>query len=478
MKKLFFYAVAAAGLLSACSSNDDVIATGVDNPDGPQAIKIGVSSVSTQVGTRGTGTVGGVSQGETVLTPNNWAGQKINVYMFEKGTLTLATDGTNELYNNAIMNAPKTGSTGEASLTDGAYKYYPAAGTFDFWGYRLDGAESTNVTEGENAYTIDFKIDGSQDVMRAKAEKLLTEEELTNKTYGSVTNDDIYSAKAARQTIQPELVFKHLLTRFTFQIKGGNEGSCPKEVEEGGTTTLDETTAVKINKIELTSKTNGTLTVAHTGEAPDSYIIWSEDEATTDTDNPTNPKDGVIVGDKFQPYLTLKARTAKVKVEAEEALDESSNLKDGYTSAEEDGTTNYYKLDEAAELEEFTGATPNVWKNGTTEPKNIGEALLVSPGHETYKLRVTLSQKVLKHALAEGVEATEDDYEVKNNVYTLDVNATDVMLNDSEAGLTTFAAGNSYNVIITVYGFERIIVNTTLTPWEDGGNVEVGGDDD
>ena len=41
-----------------------------------------------------------------------------------------------------------------------------------------------------------------------------------------------------------------------------------------------------------------------------------------------------------------------------------------------------------------------------------------------------------------------------------------------------FKAGYSYNVNITVYGLSEIKINTTLTPWIDGGNIDMNPEDD
>lgn len=40
-----------------------------------------------------------------------------------------------------------------------------------------------------------------------------------------------------------------------------------------------------------------------------------------------------------------------------------------------------------------------------------------------------------------------------------------------------FEAGKSYNVKVVIYGYENIQVKVELTPWENGGEFEVGGDD-
>ena len=82
MKKYLFFALAAAGMLSSCSS-DDVVSNGTNANDdnSPVPIRIGIGQAFT---TRGTGTVGGVGDGSNVA--NVWAGQYINVFMFNKIT--------------------------------------------------------------------------------------------------------------------------------------------------------------------------------------------------------------------------------------------------------------------------------------------------------------------------------------------------------------------------------------------------------
>ena len=168
MKKSFIFAtMAAAALFAGCSSNDDLTSNpggDVINPNTEQvAIKIGVAqAVST--GMRGTGTVGGVADiangtdGYTAGADNIWAGQLINVYMFEKVTdanqkLTLAKEGQNSLYENTAMYTPGSEANkipdmgaeaftnfGEAMITDGKIQYWPLNGNYDFFGYHGDDA--------------------------------------------------------------------------------------------------------------------------------------------------------------------------------------------------------------------------------------------------------------------------------------------------------------------------------------------------
>lgn len=99
MKKYFiFAAIATAGLFASCSSSDDIAANDVQNPiedsEAREAIRLNLATPT--MTTRGTGTVGGVGTGaanDTHYSPNYWAGQTINVFMFTKGTV--ATEAVN-----------------------------------------------------------------------------------------------------------------------------------------------------------------------------------------------------------------------------------------------------------------------------------------------------------------------------------------------------------------------------------------------
>ena len=79
MRKSIFFAAAFAGVLCSCSQDEAIeggMASGAQ--EGLVPIEIGVAQVKSTV-TRGTGTVGTTDE-ET----NTWAGQKFNVYMFNK----------------------------------------------------------------------------------------------------------------------------------------------------------------------------------------------------------------------------------------------------------------------------------------------------------------------------------------------------------------------------------------------------------
>lgn len=266
MKKGFLLMLSAAALLTACSSNDDLnsLANGGGTSNSNIPISIGTSTTSAKV-TRGSGTVGGVDSASNV-----WSGQQVYVYMVNKGTATLAADPADHqpIYENAALTTPSDTVTGEAKRTDEQIRYYPAKGIFDFWGYYIDNA-ATNYDPGKNPVVssegdsiyVPFKIDGSQDLMTAKAAPSVNELNLTSV-------DSCYSAHAARRSVQPNLTFKHQLTRLTFSISANSA----KEA--------DPNTGVNVDSIKVLTKRNGKLIIVPTDKnKTEGYIVYDENQA-------------------------------------------------------------------------------------------------------------------------------------------------------------------------------------------------------
>lgn len=387
MKKLFLMgAVASLGLLASCSSDDD-LSTGGKND--LQQIKIGMGVQATVGATRGTGTVGGVGADN-----NKWAGQAINIYMFKKGTLDVAKFDGVDIYNNAAFYAPTTVSAGLATAVDHSVKYYPTQSAFDFWGYRLDDAiqGTPAVSEDSTMQEVGFTLDGSQDIMVGKATP--TEKDLTN----CDDSAKIYSAYAARRGVQPDIKFKHLLSRLVFSVTGGNEAACDNEH------------GVKVTAIKVKSKYTGKLIVAYTPDA----------EVTNELVPTEDVKDLVLM----------------------QRVTDDTN-----------GNNNLIAL-EAKNPEWDTEA-------GQGKKTNIGEAILAVPA-DTYDLTIELSQKV---------KIYDDGSTTQEDTKKFSYNDVIKLTND------VFKAGYSYNVNITVFGLSEIKINTTLTPWEEGGNIDMNPED-
>lgn len=418
MKKMFFFALAAAGMLTACSNDDTLGGNGEQNAS-EQQIRLGVASSKVQ--TRGTGTVGGMTDAE-----NKWAGQTLWVYMLQKGSMELgyyktpteaagAAVGT-AVFDNKEFKAPNTAAStvsGLATTADGAIAYYPVSGNYDFWGYRVDDAvtgtpdvklvDDTDTEVEANAATkrvVAIKINGSQDIMAGKATP--STDEVTK-----LGNYDkkFYSAYAARKGVQPNITFNHLLTRFTFEVRAGSKATA-------GEGASGNTEAVRVQGISVESLTDGKLTVAYKGETKQAADLLT------------------FTGDASP--LTLKQR-------ADATADHNDPLVD---------------------LVEVPLTWPADADATVGDVIPVGEALLVAPGQTEYPLTIALAQKVKKNTTA----ADKEDMDLEQKA-TIKMDGT-----------KTFEPGKSYKVTITVYGLEEIEVTATLVPWADGGSIDI--DDD
>ena len=404
-------------MLTACSNDDTLGGNGEQNAS-EQQIRLGVASSKVQ--TRGTGTVGGMTDDE-----NKWAGQTLWVYMLQKDNMNLAyykspAVGTTaaaetEVFNNKEFKAPNTAEStksGLATTADGTIAYYPVSGNYDFWGYRVDdaavGGDPVVKTVNDNGdevdaklatkRVVDIKIDGSQDIMAGKA--VPSADEVT-KLGGYAEN--FYSAYAARKGVQPNITFNHLLTRFTFEVRAGSKATAG--LPAGG-----NTEAVKVTGVSVNSKTTGTLTVAYTGATKEAADLLT------------------FTGDASP--LKLQQRSAT-------AVDNNDPLV-------------------ALEPVSLTWTDENAAMGDVLK---IGEALLVAPGETEYPLTIALSQDVLqKVGEAKVTMPLEQKATIKMD------------------GAKKFEPGKSYKVTITVYGLEDIRVTATLVPWADGGSIDI--DDD
>ena len=414
---MFFFALAAAGMLTACS-NDDTLGGNGDQNVSEQQIRLGVASSKVQ--TRGTGTVGGMTDAENV-----WAGQTLWVYMLQKGSMDLAyykapavggvATPDVEVFNNKKFTAPDAANntkSGLATTADGTIAYYPVSGNYDFWGYRVDDAagatpvvktvDDTGAAVEANVATkrvVDIEIDGSQDIMAGKA--VPSTDEVTK--LGNYA-DNFYSAYAARKGVQPNITFNHLLTRFTFEVRAGSKATAG--LPAGG-----NTDAVKVTGVSVDSKTTGTLTVAYTGATKEAAELLT------------------FIGD---------ASPLKLMQRDETVADNNAALID---------------------LKPVTLTWPATGEATVGDAIKVGEALLVAPGETEYPLTINLSQDVLEKV--GEVKVTKP----------LEQKATIKM-----DGTKTFEPGKSYKVTITVYGLEGIEVTATLVPWADGGSIDI--DDD
>lgn len=323
-----------------------------------------------------------------------------------------------EVFNNKKFTAPDAANntkSGLATTADGTIAYYPVSGNYDFWGYRVDDAagatpvvktvDDTGAEVEANVATkrvVDIEIDGSQDIMAGKAAP--SNDEVT-KLGGYAEN--FYSAYAARKGVQPNITFNHLLTRFTFEVRAGSKATA-------GAGASGNTEAVRVKGISVESLTNGTLTVAYTGETKQAADLLT------------------FTGDASA--LTLKQRA----------------------------TTAASNNDPLVDLVEVPLTWPAAGEATVGDVISVGEALLVAPGKTEYPLTIALAQKVKKNTA--DTDKTDMNLEQKATI--------------KMDGVKAFEPGKSYKVTITVYGLEEIEVTATLVPWADGGSIDIDDDRD
>lgn len=326
MRNPLLLAFVLLAMLCSCSQEEVVIL----GDDDLVEIKIGVTH-GTTVETKGVGTVGGMDDGV-----NNWDGQLIRVAMLHKGTLEyVQEEGVNLLDHSVMLRTPKGKEDGAVVCVDGKIKYFPAQGAFDFWGYYLDDAAEGNdvrLNEDKTDLRVAFRIDGSQDLMVAKAvptaEDSLIMGESIDRTFSSyAARKGLASGKAG--ALQPKLEFKHLLTRLVFQVVGGTAKVC----QNGGS-------EIYVDSVKVRTKTKGDLVIAYLGAESKEQVAF----------------------DNAKEWTILKAR-ADEKVQN-------------------------------ADLVKMNPVVPAVGANGKPVPTDLGEALLVAPDVE-YDIVVYLHQNVV-----------------------------------------------------------------------------------
>lgn len=433
MKKSYFAIGMIALALGSCS-NDSIEGPngGNETADGREVIKLGLASsradVSVESGarnTRGGGTVGSTDEAQ-----NKWCYEDLYVLMTTTNPDGLenpdVTEGAvnwgftsfrgtllKEQFDGSFISRPAVAeATAAIDYKQGANKadkYYPINKyvTSNFFVFHVDdaytaegGATVPTITANDDktAMTVDFTIDGSQDLMVGMADN----------------NGAGYSCATARAGVVPEITMNHLLTRFTFMLKSGSKSA----------------NGVKVKAIRVKSKTQGAMTVAYNGETPTEYITWTED--------PDN------AGEYVYSPLTLQRK----RIEGDA---------DYFAASLEAGKPSLIAFDETNGVYTMTE---------DLKPVAVGDALLVSPGDTEYKMEVDLEYTV-EYMNPESPDAVSTGTES----VTLPL---DLTLQDASA----FLAGSSYNVVVTVYGLEKITANVTLSKWVDGGNIGVGGDDD
>lgn len=325
--------------------------------------------------------------------------------------------------------------------------------------------------------TVPFSIDGSQDILAASTvlsddDKAVlcgftnfttlkaSAENYTSTGAGDETFDpanlvsesaaakawanyrkSVYSAKVARKDIQPNLSFKHMLTRLTFDAQAMIDVFAK-----------DQDSEVRIKSIRVKSKTEGQLVAKYDVQpvdASETAPIVTALETTSDDYSWLELKARNHAAPDVPAYTDHNTTLVSL-VEADNAEDPTNvNETDYYTA----GIAIAKKEDPATE---------------------IGEALLVIPeAGGIYELEIEIEQTISGRELEDGTAIDKYKKIKTGTIRNLKIYAPGYTVDVP----TPFEAGKSYKVSLQVYGMTEIKVITTLEKWVDGGNIDINPDD-
>ena len=460
MKKRWYY-LAATLLMVGCAEDAFEDGSNVLETEARQEIKLSAGTTGIEVGSRGAGTVGDLA---TETTTNVWNGEQLTIWAIKNKANDLTLDDESNVYLSGV-NAKATASSGTNTTTlvlDNAPVYYPLQGAFNFTGYYIDDATTTTdvLVRETNAITQPVTIDGSQDIMIAKAEltaqnkidlvkALIENDKLTgaetdyvdiNGDFQSTFTDTekkslieteykkAFSSYTARRSVQPQMTFEHQLARMEFSVIAGDENAkgATATVEVGG---AQYAKGIHISNITVkNAKKQGVITIDNIGN-----ITFT---ATPSTGTGTSD---TTIGD-----LILK-----------------NNSKDT------DG-----KLEDLEEK-----APENLYVNGTSSKNDytkIGESILAFPA-DKYTVDIETKQYV------QLVRGTTDQYELVDGTSGKTTSYTNVTLQlgtDDQGNQLTFEKGKTYDILVKVYSNQEIIITATLAGWVQGDDVTVSPEDD
>lgn len=243
-------------------------------------------------------------------------GRNIYVYAFNRDMLTsfehkAADDGINTLIDGSV-DQPGT-KAGRRALTraDGGALVWPDASEvkcyhsgelknipYEFYAYHTGElrVEESQIVRTEDAVRFNLEIDGSQDLMTAKAE--LTEDQLEG--FGEDEQKKLseysYSYYSGSQGVLPRFYFKHHLVRLDFELLPGFVAGEVKDVT--------------VQAVEVESKYKCVFTVADKSRPSQQGVAFSE-SADAENYRPLNlrEKDGSAIKNGTYRLKTLSSQS-------------------------------------------------------------------------------------------------------------------------------------------------------------------------
>lgn len=319
MKKIFTF-LATAAMLAACAKETPQVPSNDFSAPAENGGQVAVLFNSNVIASVQTKAQGGVDA---------WNGnQNLYIYGFQRVKGGIDYSAT-PFINNVVAVSPVEGAADNVVAvideSDNKPFYYVGNYTYDFYGYYVDDLDVDPIAEASGV-RVPLVLTGGEDIMLAKADPAADVEKA--RTNGTFTGDNswndlyAYSAYAARRGVQPSLVFKHQLVRFTFQITSGSEFEDDNRLTVTGLSVnarnvadlcvAGETTGlVNIQPdtaaLELKSLVDGALTDL------EEYIVPNASEVITDGSNVLGeslmviPNPAPVVGesDKYSMVLSM-----------------------------------------------------------------------------------------------------------------------------------------------------------------------------
>ena len=469
MKKQFFYAALAIGMMSSCSSND---LPGNQAPEEqlPEeervAIELGISSPNAKIeaSTKGAGAVGSSTESE-----NKWDGEQLHILMLDKNK-EIVQENSQNIFEGLKFYAPSGDVSGQIGMYSDyqgiehytkEYKYYPQTGKYSFYGYYVDDltGEKAVETVSAGAATLKVIIDGTQDILTAQTAPFtdqktgsayesqdIKEPDGTESTWSAIANNS-FSAWSARRGVVPILNFQHKLSRLRFFVRAGEKEAAAWDNDGSTWNPRDKETVNGVQEamgVFITSLVTDELTNEFTVD------LLAEDMTTTP-------------GTSKAPYV-LKSYEGKVAQEG--------------VGADGTGTGNFLPKPVAPKYYGKHSDTPNFAEEDETT--YVGDIMFYpESGVTTIPVSLTLSQVVKKSETVTGGGAPTVEWQKLNNndnPIKFNINVGDIQT--SSGAITAFKEGEQYDITIVVYGYQEIKVYASLSAWKDGGSHEYNPSDE
>lgn len=377
-----------------------------------------IASSTPAVSVKGSGPVGGIGSEDD---PNIWRDEEVRIYAVNRDymphDLSLSSDAP--LGDGIVVSPAADDTLGRILMkyAGGAPIYYPRSGRYNFFGLYTDdasGVETGIYDSGYNAYYVNFVIDGTQDLMIAKA--------VSADSDGLIENvpieDELYmfSAISSRMGYFPFLKFEHMLTRLRFFITNGQNTKSAHEVY--------------VKDIEVKSYNKGRLYFITPDDMLPGNIVWSGDEPVSMVLKERHEDGSMNLLTSRENSHGILVSSYPTKADLIQGVENEGLI----WNEVKDELLGFYHLDE----------------DNLSEDVLIGNSLLVAPGMGEYEMDITFRQYFdsKENAIPSSIgEFTFEDVKIRTG------------------NGDSFLPGYSYDILISVNDLKEIEIGVSVSEW-------------